>query len=173
MKQIHQSCGRKPNRIGESLPTISTLFNQFLFYLFEIVNRANQIIYQSRMEELFLLKYAIFALSFINKLDTKLDRSFYVTFSMEMQSGNWGTHIFMLEQIYTRRMAKNPKDEDMQFAETFPPAAFDAFNVYYKSLDSLFDTYLADNSSLVYENIFFNLLPSSQRVDLRDVCIFI
>ena len=115
------------------------------------------------MEELFLLKYAIFALSFVNKLDSKLDRKFYAFFSLEFQS-TWNTYVYMLESIHHNSQS-NEDFIDMMF----PAERFNNNNVYDKFLDSLFVTYLADNSCLVMETNRFYLPPMNRGIDMVKV----
>lgn len=164
LKEIVQACGRKTTEDIDSLPTISTIFNQLLFYLFEICNRINSAIYHSTLEELFLLKYAIFALSFLNKLDAKLDRRFYIDFSMDFQR-QMDSFIFLLNRSHKLRQC----DPSMKLPAMFPPTFFE--NVYETTLDSLFETFLTDNSCLVEETTKFYLLPLENQVDLVKVSV--
>ena len=115
------------------------------------------------MEEVFLLKYAVFALSFINKLDSKLDQQFYLSFSLEFQQdNNWSYYVYLLEAIHNKG-----QEEWLEMA--IPPEQFNQNNVYDLFLDSLFDAYLADNGSLVKETISFYLLPMERGIDLIQV----
>ena len=164
---MQASCGRKPNYVAQSHVTISTLFNQFMFYLFEICNQINAAIYHTNLEEIFLLKYAIFALSFINKLDSKLDRKFYWSFWIELSQRNLNAYLYMLEDIHRQRQSPD-YDQNDTCKQLFPPDLVE-HSVYHKSLDSLFDTYLANHSSLVTESIKFNVLPLPKRTSLINV----
>lgn len=129
------------------LPTITTLFNQFMMYLFEICNRVNFSIYHGKLEEIFLLKYAIFSLTFLNKLNSNLDRKFYQHLINEIE---YQSSIHLEKDLLINNLFSNE-------------------NIYRKKLEDLFVSCLVDNTNLAHETIQFNLLKSNLNVDLKKV----
>lgn len=136
-----------------------------MMYLFEVCNRVNYAISHGQLEEIFLLKYAVFALSFLNKLDTSLDRTFYHHFLLDFEQNQKFYH-YTLKQIHVERQ-RGKGDSGMSMS-TFP-LNFSTENVYQKSLVSLFDACLGRNVNLAHETARFNLLPANVKIDLKKV----
>lgn len=160
-----KSCGRKTNDGIESVPTISTLFNRVLYYLFDICNRVNSAIHHATLEELFLMKFAVFALSFIDKLDTKSDRLFYLDFSIKFERRRAG-NILLFQLMHQRHQ----RGESIASRDLFTPNGM--YSAYETSLDVLFNSYLLDNNYLTKETISVFLPPMDNRIDILAVSVF-
>lgn len=131
-----------------------------LYYLFDICNRVNSIIFHSNMEELFLIKYAVFALSFIDKIDIKMDRKFYTASNFsDKYLQNWQA----IASIYERQQAGENWSSELLFQPNGMFADYEAF------LRELFNSYLLDNNFLTVESISFFLPPMDNRMDLLAV----
>ena len=87
-----------------------------------------------------------------------------------MQALNPNLHIFMLQKIYDEKKIYPFKKDNVEQLLYLTTHNFDSMNVYHKSLNSLFETYLKNNSCLIHETVRFNLLPSSKRFNLNQVC---
>lgn len=158
-----KSCGSQTSQGIQLLPTISTLFNRMLYYLFDICNRVNSIIFHANMEELILIKYAVFALSFIDKIDIKMDRKFYTASNFTTKYlQNWQGIV----SLYDRQQA----GENLSSDYLFQPNGL--FSDYENCLEELFKSYLLDNNFLTSETISFFLPPMDNRIDLLSVSCF-
>ena len=171
LKEIVASCGRKTTDGLQSLPTVSTLFNRVLYHLFDVLNRVNAAVHHATLEELFLTKYAVFALSFLNRIDTKLDRRFYLDVSMKML-GNWSDHLAKFAALERHGWRQWTGSED-QLAAGSPFLPNDVVSDYETALEVLFNSYLLDNSFLVTETISFYLPPMENRINILEVSVWL
>ena len=138
-----------------------------MFYLFEIVNTVNWAIYQGDFESCVLLKYAVFSLSFIDKFNIKLDRSFCMDFALQYFSNPHNSKY--MTAIFARQQEEG---KDIFPKIRLPLDKDGGTNIYGEFLDSLFDTYMAENHCLVSETVNFNLLPLDGRTELEKVGIW-
>ena len=134
-------------------------------YLFELCNRINWAIHHGQLEEIFLLKYAVFSLKFLNKLDSKLDREFYSQLLSDFKQ-NQKYYQYLLKDIQMQNTSKSIERKSM--------SSFSLLNnsteaVYQNRLDKVFQSCLTNSSILAHETAKFNLLPINIKVDLAKV----
>ena len=108
----------------DSVPTVSTLVNAFFHYLYNLSCNLNPLIEdldEDGMEDIFLLKYSIFALIFLNKLTSHHDREFASNF-IKGYNGNQDKQCF------------NFKKEDLNFIQKLIKLG----DIYPKALESFY-----------------------------------
>lgn len=138
---------------GNRSVTISTFLNVFFLYLYNLASNVNAVMNDlagpekfTAMEDIFLLKYAIFSLIFVNKLDDQHDTKY----AEELNS------LFLANRFSNGNRHKSNSTKELSKAEYDRTCK----KIYGSVLDSLVKTELKQNPCLKPYHQSFGMLPS-------------